>query len=325
MSSGTEDCAPAPERASGSTLANRVDTHQLALRRAFEAGREEWGELPVEFERFAHTVLARIDRRLVRAGIAPDDETRVHEALSASCAADLYLAIALEAGDGDAWMALERKLHPRLGALARKRGADRSEAREILDELAGELVSPTAGEGHPTRLSTYDGTGSLFGWLAVFVSRRVADRARARRHDSLDAPEEPNGPPTDTGRAVTGEADDPGEVAAADEAASVVREAVESAWSRLGDREQLALLFKFRDELPQKEIARMFGVGAPRVTRILQGALEKLRTGVAEVVGDLDPAHLAEVPAFWASLAGNMANSLQSVRSETDPPVSGGT
>ena len=64
------------------------------------------------------------------------------------------------------------------------------------------------------------------------------------------------------------------------EAARALDEAFRAAWKDLTPKESLAVLLKYRDDLPQTAIARVLDVGEPRVSRILSAALEKIRAAI---------------------------------------------
>ena len=73
---------------------------------------------------------------------------------------------------------------------------------------------------------------------------------------------------------------DQGLVAA--EVAAEVREAVHAAWARLPDRTVAALELRFRERMRQKDIARLFGVTDPRMSRILSRGVAVLRAELEE-------------------------------------------
>ena len=220
------------------------------LRRAFAAGQRAYPHLPLPYGRFS-------GRRDVL--------------ISAAHAEDYYLACACNAGVPGAWEQLQTRVAGPLRAFLRKRGASEADAHQILDEAWGSLAEPPPRGGAMTRIGTYDGRGSLRAWLATILWRRLADRWRDRSGDR-ELPSEESGPESSR--------EDPAQRASQEESAALLGRALEEAWARLTDRELHAMVLKYRHQLPQTEIARALRVGAPRVTRILKSAANRLRTTI---------------------------------------------
>jgi len=244
------------------------------LRRGFEEGRAAHGPLPLPFETFERRALALTDRRLRRAGGTPAPG-EVEEALSRAALGDLFLAVACEEGTPGAWDRFAAFYGRTLVALAVRRGAANAEAEELAREIPGELFTPPPSGGTRTRLGTFDGAGSLAGWLAVIVQRRLVDRRRAAVRTV---------PLADTDRP-DGSAPDPASAAADAETGRLLGEGLREGWAALADREALALLLKYRDGVSQTAIAGILGVGEPRVSRMIAAASEKLRAAVIRRTG----------------------------------------
>jgi DNA-directed RNA polymerase specialized sigma24 family protein len=270
------------------------------LRHAYEAGRREYGALALPFETFAHQALARARRRLERAGVAPG-RGRLEETLERTAGGDLFLALACEEDVPGAWQALIERLVPRLQQLAVRRGASPAEAEELARELPGELVAPTRERPARTLLGTYEGTGTLFSWLAGILIRRRALAARSSRTVPLA---EAAGAQLD---AAAPASEDPARQASDSELAEQVRSAFGEAWSALTPKEGLALLYKYRDGLPQTGIARLLDVGPPRVTRLLQQGVDKVRSALVRRLG---AAAADEGPGLWTALRSAVERSL---------------
>jgi RNA polymerase sigma factor (sigma-70 family) len=277
------------------------------LRRAFEAGRKEYGLLPLPFETFARRVIQLARRRLAVYRLAETRE-RMAEYFAAAAGADLFLASACEEGIPAAWDAFVRRFVPRLFGLARRYGASRSEAEEIARSIPGDVASAPAKGGARTSIGTFDGTGSLFAWLAVQVARRLAARARSRRPISL------GGDPPSAGT-------DPAEICLDAEAESLVGEAVRSAWKDLEEREARALVLRFRDGLTLKEIAPLLGVSFSQVSRILAGAARKIRSSLERRLPEASPAGSAEGERRWNSLREALGRHLQVPSPPDNPPA----
>ncbi len=234
-----------------------------ALAAAFERGRDAHAGLELAGPLFDEGVLSRVRRRMERAGI-PAAGAMLSAAIERLAAADLYLAIACDERIPSAWERFDSLHRPRLCEQARRAGADAELAEELAAEVLAELCAP-ADSGARTRLGRYDGAGSLDGWLAVVVRHRLVDRARAR----------PSGEPLR--RLPDPRAPSPPAAAISVEASERFAGCVRAAFSRLTPKEALAVQFRYADDLPLRRIAGLLGVGEPRVSRLVQAGVERLR------------------------------------------------
>jgi len=282
------------------------------LLRGFEEGRVAHGPLALPFEVFARRAEDLAARRLRAAGADPSPEETA-ALLSRAALADLFLASACEEGVAGAWERFVGAFERMIVALAVRRGASKAEAGELAREIPGELFAPPAGGGSRTRLGTFDGAGSLAAWLGVIVQRRLADRRRsADRTEPVpvaDAPD-PGSP-------------DPADLAVDAETGRLLEEAFREAWADLTARETLVLLFRYRDGLPQTEIARVLGVGEPRVSRMLSVAAGKIRASVVRRIGRDPSAGDRDPDRAWAALERAVAGFLATPPPSPDPYAHG--
>ncbi len=216
---------------------------------------------------------------------------------------DLFLAIACDRAVQGAWEALDREFAPRLRGLLRKRGASHEEATEMLNDLPGYLCQAPADGRARTRIGTYDGSGSLFSWLAVIALRGVNQRrGGAERTRRVDAPVSQ----VATVRTA------PGRGVIAEETARRFQSALAAAWTALTPRERLAVLLRHRDGLAGKEVARLMGVGEPRVSRLLEAGLSRLKEALHRL---MPSAMSAPDSVVWNAMAGVLAQHLATLRS----------
>jgi DNA-directed RNA polymerase specialized sigma24 family protein len=298
---------PSPHGDPGAAPSRPLHEHEPALRRFFEEGRAEYGALPLGFEAFAGRVLALTARRL--AGV-PALEARVRQALQTVAGRDLYLAIACDLGVPGSWETLSRRFLPRLKALLRRRGSSAREAEELTRELPGDLVAPPASRRDRTTIGSFDGTGTLFFWMAGVVLRRRAQRARSH---AAAPPEAEGGAP-----AYPPVASGPVELAEHAEFVALFARDFERAWRALTSRETLALLYKYRDGLPQTVIARLLGIGEPRVSRLIAKALTRLRHSLERVWSERSPGPGAGP---WSSLRQVVERRLATYGAPSNPPA----
>jgi RNA polymerase sigma factor (sigma-70 family) len=262
-----DDERPIPDLPPDPALEPAVREHRAALERTCEEGRREYGAIPLGPGNLARRLLARW--RAPALGTLLARPTR----------ADLFIAVACDAGTPGAWETLASRFFKLLTGLAVKQGLAPDEADELISELPGLLQEPPAGGGASSLIGTYEGAGRLLAFLAVIVVRRAVDRIRRRR--PAETPEER------ASLAARTVPDDPAALAIEGETARAVESALGEGWKRLSGRESLALLYRFRDGLPQKRIAELFQVGEPRLSVILKTALDKVRSAMPEPLRDL--------------------------------------
>jgi RNA polymerase sigma factor (sigma-70 family) len=234
--------------------------------RAWESARAACPGIALPLGPFAGRALA-IAR--TRDPVAPD------RALALMSLEDLFLAVACDAGAAGAWETFQARYLPRVRGLADRLGASSDEARELTETLPGYLCEPPPAGQARTRLGTYDGTGSLFGWLSIIVRRRILLGRRAP-----GARESSSGPTSRASRD-----SEPLPSALNVEGAGLLEEAFRTAWSRFSPLERIVFLFRFRDGRSQKEIAGTLQVSEPRVSVLLKQARAKLQETVLQRLG----------------------------------------
>lgn len=291
----------------------QIEENAPALRQGWRAGIHAWGNLALAYEDYARGALERAQSRLARVGLAPGQD-EVGRVLAASRLDDLYLALCCEAGIDAGWSALTHALMPRLKAFARSRGDLEAEADDLVSEFPGYLALPPSQGGAKTRLGTFEGASSLFGWLAVVLNRRRIDRKRSRHATAIVAARGGMESVESTDAATRAPAPGPGPAAAAVEVerSATLRAAIASAFRKMSTRETLAMRLKYADGLQQREIAKLFLVGEARVSVLLKNASEKLRAALIPALGD---EWLARGPAdadVWTSLRDALGNQMTS-------------
>ena len=241
---------------------------------------------------------------------------------------DLFLAAAADRGAAGAWEALSKAFRPRLLGLLSRKGAPRALAEEIVDDLPGHLCVAPAGGPARTRLGTFDGRGTLFGWLAVVALRSLADRLRVRAGDPASVPFGVGGAPGDlftttsgTGLTPADAGQGPPSLAAAEERRARFEAALASALETLTVKERLALLFRFRDGLAGREIARLLRVTESRVSHLLRTGTERLREFVGRRLKETPPT--ARDHAAWMDLEEAVRRALSSPAASAGLPSGG--
>jgi RNA polymerase sigma factor (sigma-70 family) len=227
-------------------------------------------------------------RRVLDLVVVPRGTARVEwaeemaERLTRSGGPDLYLAIACEERLPGSWEAFRERYESNLRRLARANGARGFDIERVAGEVISELYAPRGRGRHRTGLGTFSGAGSLLAWLTVVLRRRLADERRtlagARRRVSGRRERERAKSPHPTDH--PSEEMDPVVIVVDGETCTRFAEALKCGMGTLTTRERQALSGRFRDGLPQAEVARRMGVGEPRVSRLLGNGIDRLRDAV---------------------------------------------
>ena len=206
--------------------------------------------------------------------------------LESVAAADFYLATACELGCSGAWERFGELYSAPVRSMALRWGASAADADEIAGALPGELLQPSAEGSHRTLLGSFGGAGSLLGWLARVVDRRLVDRVRKRQPHAL---------PEFDGRAASGAA--PFEHLIQTETGQRVTVAFEKSLRSLSPRDFELLTLKFRDGVSQADIAIQFQVTPARVSYLMKRTIDRLRVAVLQEIPD-------ETSGYWLSRDG---------------------
>lgn len=239
------------------------------LREQYDGGVASYPQVPLSREAHSEDVLGRTRAWCTETREATADALRRLHGL------DLFLAIACDRSASEAWGTLRRQFAMRLTSLGMQRGMVRATAEDHVDDLFSDMaLPPKRGHGR-TRLWAYTGRGSLFSYLATLLLRRRADVARQRQRRRAHAA------PVEIAAAGIAQAgSDPLHALLGREAARHIHDAVGEALAACTPREHLVLVLKYGDGLGQKQIARLIGVGAPRVSRLAARATERVRVAV---------------------------------------------
>ena len=267
------------------------------LHSAAALGPAEYGELGVSDASLRKDLAARVVLRVRRSSNEVDEAT-LAAALAATEAADVGLAAAWQQGADPAWRTYGERFRALVVQAAERQGARGGEVQELADELPGRMID---GPSSPSPLRAYLGRGTLSGWLAVFVRRRVIDRiSRRSREVALDdAP--PAALPTGTENAEA--------KLRADEWRRGLEAVALALHDDLTDRERTVLLLRHQQRTTQRSIARALGVGEPRVSRLIQKALAKVGARMQAVFPEGPPEGESDLEPLWRALGGGPGDS----------------
>jgi RNA polymerase sigma-70 factor len=261
---------------------SRVRPDPGQLEAALDRGAARWPGLHADRERFFG--------RLGRALEAGEGEPSVPiESLHVE---DVYLVVALEDGDEEAWRRFELEFRPHIVQALARVLRDPRDQDETADELMGGLLLPRSSTGG-TPLSTYSGRGGLRAWLQVTAVRRVFRRARTRQREAwVRLPREPAAPrdrqpPEELGR---------GEVLEA------LRAALPVALAGLPAADRTLLRLRFQRDYPLKDLGRLFGQDKSTLSKRLKSLGEKLRSAIVAELRERRGLSVRDIEAAWEAL-----------------------
>jgi RNA polymerase sigma factor (sigma-70 family) len=243
---------------------------------------------------------------------------------------DLYLAIGCAGGDRIAWECFADDYLPLLRKFACQacKNCDAGEdlAQEIITVLLGESAAAGEKEGKPSaadqgsedrgsagaggKLMTYNGRGSLAGWLRASVAHAAIDRfRRGGREVSLDEPAAP-GPglsQTNAGQAV------PGEEALDARWGPILSRALEHELSSLSAHDRLFLNLYYLQGVSLKSIGRQFGVHEATASRRLERLRQEVRRRVERTLRKNYGLGSRDISSLWHWVCENENPALESV------------
>lgn len=270
----------------------RPDTRRL-LARAFGRARKSFGDhglAPHDF--LAHAVRVTTLRRR-RAGL-PTSARELDALLRAAALEDLYLAFACERASEAAWKQVAETYLDRLTGLAVRRGARGADGEAAASAFLAKLALPPASGDARTTIGTFSATGSLWGWLAVGLTRHLQrESAKARRTQGEGV------------ERIKGEARAHATPVEDTEVADAVVRALVAGMADLEPSERTAFVWKHRDALPQRRIAELLGVPSYQVSRWITRATTRLRVALEQTGQDLS----GELP--WAALGARVGRVLE--------------
>jgi RNA polymerase sigma-70 factor (ECF subfamily) len=241
-----------------------LDPQVLAIIREFSAqhyedsGARQFGVASADLAE----ILAEVVRQWNNAALG----TAVRNFLATLRLEELVLARACAAGDNRAWEVFLNRYRVTLYESAYKIAKEESAARGLADSLYAALYGVDAkGQQRSSKLRSYQGRGSLQGWLRTVVAQEYVNLYRAtRRETSLDAALD-EGIQFEAGESDLSVADPRAEAAAAEELAALPAE------------ERFLLAAYYLDRRTLAEIAKLQGVHESTISRKLERVTLELR------------------------------------------------
>jgi RNA polymerase sigma factor (sigma-70 family) len=185
---------------------------------------------------------------------------------------DLAFVQRVLSGEATAASELRSRYHGKLVGVLRSRGANQTEAEDLVADLWADCFAPR-GNREPL-LSKYQGRCALESWLLTVATNRLVDLKR-RQSFRVDVPPSPDSPEDFFDRRPH-----PEKASSEKQLVVLLREAIKRAFAKQEPDAVLMLKLVHIHELTQREIARMWGWHESKVSR----TLDVTRQGVSRII-----------------------------------------
>jgi RNA polymerase sigma-70 factor, ECF subfamily len=243
--------------------ARMLPSEPLASQLYAKSGAARYGLPPVEFA----AILGRIACKYLPDGA---DEAALHALLESLQVQDLALARACAAGNDEAWQELLTRYQEILSRAALAITREESKASELTGSLYADLYGTQLRDGlRVSKLSSYNGRGSLAGWLRTILAQQYVNQYRAgRRLVSLEQQ-------TEDGKQFA--AADPEPLLAVD---SQLDAATGAALDAMPPEDRTMIAFYYIDGLTLARVAKLLGVHESTISRRLEQVVRGLRRDI---------------------------------------------
>jgi RNA polymerase sigma factor (sigma-70 family) len=176
---------------------------------------------------------------------------------------------------------LRSRYHGKLVGVLRARGANQTEAEDLVADLWTDCFAAPA--NRPTLLAKYQGRCALESWLLTVATHRLVDLKR-RQSFRVEIPR--SNDPTDD---FFDRRPQPEQVRGEEQLLNVLRQAIQHSFAQ-GDPESILMLkLVHLHQLTQREIARMWGWHESKVSRTLEVTRQNLSRDMLLEMKRVDP------------------------------------
>jgi RNA polymerase sigma factor (sigma-70 family) len=183
-------------------------------------------------------------------------------------------------GDGEALAGLRERCQSSLLGILLSRGADRTEAEDLLADLWADCVP--GHDDRPSILEKFSGKCTLQGWLATVATNRWVDRKR-KQSRFVDPGPDGNNENDYLNRLESAS------YASEDTLIKLLRDCLKAAFARCEPEARVLLRLVYLHELSQREIVQMLGWSESKVSRFLSKAMEEIERHTVSEVKKRDP------------------------------------
>jgi RNA polymerase sigma factor (sigma-70 family) len=183
-------------------------------------------------------------------------------------------------GNPEALAELREKCNSSLFGILLARGADRTEAEDLLADLWADCVP--GHDDRPSILEKFSGKCTLQGWLATVATNRWVDRKRKQRR-FVDPGQDGN---TEYNYVARSEA---AAYASEDTLIALLRDCLKAAFTLCEPEARVLLRLVYLHELSQREIVQMLGWSEAKVSRFLSKAMNEIEKHTLAEIKKCDP------------------------------------
>lgn len=237
-----------------------VDTAELErqLLQAWEGARAQWPTVALPAEPFVTHLAERLPQ-------APEPARSLEPLLEPLYLSELYLACACLRGMDAALELFERHYLAKLPGSLRQSKLSHTTPEDICQLARMKILVPTP-EGRP-KIAEYSGRGALQSWVRI-TAMRIAIKLQSTEKP---APEED---PDELFSTLPAPGVDPELDAIKRRHQADLRQAMREAFSTLSSEDRHLLRLRFADQLSMYELAKLFRVSQPTISRWLKSTLE---------------------------------------------------
>lgn len=183
-------------------------------------------------------------------------------------------------GDTEALAELREKCHNSLLGILLSRGADRTEAEDLLADLWADCVPGQ--DDRPSILEKFSGKCTMQGWLATVATNRWVDRKR-KQSRFVDPSQDRSGE-TDFIHRIEAIS-----YASEDTLIALLRDCLKAAFGQCSSEARVLLRLVYLHELSQREVVKMLGWNEAKVSRFLSKAMGEIEKHTLAEVKKRDP------------------------------------
>ena len=238
---------------------------------AYRAGMAAHGDFGLALEAYIDH-LNCVRRKYLGESPSSEESIRFLGALHTS---DLYLSVACFQGSESAWSRLAGLYQKPVLNLARLVSRTTSEACDLAEALMGSLFLPDA--SGRSRIASYEGRGSLLGWLASIVWHTATKERERKCNKELRLNELSEIPDWAILEEVERQLHSSSYV-------RMIGEPLITATKSLTRREKLILVLRYKEGLPKSDIARIVRLHPSNIGRQMERVHEKLRTRIVAIL-----------------------------------------
>lgn len=262
-----------------------LKTHQSYLQKKVDEFHQKWTDIRLSWQRFGEVLAAIIATRLQSfpAGSLPSAE----ELLKTLVLDDLFLATACAEGDNQAWQIFKNQYQNFIYEIALRYLKNQHQASELANSLYADLYFSS--DDTSSKIASYNGLGSLKGWLRVIIYRKVVDRHRhlSKINEVSLSPAEPKDDDDKLHFEQTLANDvqkEPDQQYFRNKYKNMFQKIVPQAIKQLTSKEKFILDCYYLKNLKEKEIADVYGVHESTASRWLAKARQNMRTTIEKMM-----------------------------------------